>query len=113
MSLQNTLQISCDFQVFLRFSMKSTNLNTVLSRSNYTIDVFECKIRAFSLIFTILMIFAGVQYRNFRKMTQFWSVRSMSLRVLRVFNFPIRYGSVLGVSLQNALQISCDFHVFR
>ena len=38
MSLQNSF--SCDFQVFRRFSMKSTNLNTVLSRSNYTIVVF-------------------------------------------------------------------------
>ena len=56
---------------------------------------FECKIHAFSLIFTILMIFAGVQYRNFRKMTQFWSVPTVSLRFLRVFNFPIRCGSVL------------------
>ena len=74
---------------------------------------FECKIHAFSLIFTILTIFAGVQYRIFRRMTQFWSVRSMSLRFLRVFNFPIRYGSVLIVSLQNTLQISCDFQVFR
>ncbi len=104
--------MSCDFQVFRRFSMKSTNLNTFLSRSNYNIGVFECKIHAFSLIFTILTIFAGVQYRNFRKMTQFWSVRSMSLRFLRVFNFPIRCGSVLRMSLQNSLQISCYFQVF-
>ena len=74
---------------------------------------FDCKIRAFSLIFTILTIFAGVQYRTFRRMTQFWSVRTMSLRFLRVFNFPIRCGSVLIMSLQNSLQISCDFQVFR
>ena len=47
-SLQKSLQISCDFQVFLRFSMKSTNLNTFLSRSHYSIDVFDCKISAFS-----------------------------------------------------------------
>ena len=113
MSLQNSLQISCDFQVFRRFSMKSMNLNTLFSRSNYIIAVFQCKINAFSLIFTILMIFAGVQYRIFRKMTQFWSVRSISLRFLRVFNFPIRCGSVLKMSLQNSLQISCDFQVFR
>ena len=39
MSLQNLLQISCDFQVFLRFSMKSTNLNTFMSRSHYTITL--------------------------------------------------------------------------
>ena len=39
MSLQNSLQISCDFQVFRRFSMKSTNLNALLSRSNYNIAV--------------------------------------------------------------------------
>ena len=112
MSLQNSLQISCDFQVFRRFSMKSTNLNALLSRSNYNIAVFQCKIHAFSLFFTILTIFAGVQYRNFRKMTQFWSVRSMSLRFLRVFNFPIRCGSVLKMSLQNSLQMLCDFQVF-
>ena len=74
---------------------------------------FECKTNAVSLIFTILMIFAGVQYRIFRKMTQFWSVRNISLRFLRVFNFPIRCGSVLIMSLQNSLQISCDFQVFR
>ena len=69
-SLQNSLQISCDFHVFLRFSMKSTNLNVLLTRSKYTIDI-ECRIRAFSLIFTILTIFAGVQYKIFRRMTQF------------------------------------------
>ena len=74
---------------------------------------FECKIHAFSLIFTILTIFAGVQYRIFHKMIQFWSVRNVSLRFLRVFNFPIRCGSVLRMSLQNSLQISCDFQVFR
>ena len=37
----------------------------------------------------------------------------MSLRFLRVFNFAIRCGSVLIMSLQNSLQISCDFQVFR
>ena len=46
-------------------------------------------------------------------MTQLWSVRNVSLRFLRVFNCPIRCGSVLIESLQNSLQISCDFQVFR
>ena len=100
-------RFSCDFQWNPRIW---THFCRVLTKP---LLFFEWKIHAFSLIFTILTIFAGVQYRIFRKMIQFWNVLIVPLRFLRVFNFPIRCGSVLIVSLQNSLQISCDFQVFR